>query len=329
MAKRFVKWTSWVFVLAISLTACKKEKHVEPEDGRPIDEIIVHNTNNLVKTLGPQVQKFEFNTDALPLTLELGRGSKITIQPGTFTQNGVPVNGAVTLEAMEFLNRKDILNGGGNTNHESGAPLLSDGFVHISVKHNDVMVDKQLARDLTIAIPAHRAGLTNIWEGNIDEADGADKNFFWQQDLSRDMQEVPPAGGFYNFDFGKLGWVNCDVLYMSDQPATTLKVNILNNPGAMASFRAFTGETFVYFCPDNVNVVAQLYTPDGPNRVMSYEQTMPTNMSGTLFAFCIKDGKYYLDKKPLTITANLVETLELKESSHADLQSLFNALNTP
>ncbi len=309
-----------LLIAVIGFTACKKN-NVDP-----INE--VQSAKDFTQKLGSQKQNFTLKNSDLPRTLSLTNGTKITIQPNSFTMNGQAVTGDVTIEAYEMLTRSAIMFSGTNTNHISGQPLISQGFIFVDAKVNGQSVDKTLQKPLSIKIPAKGQPFTQIWEGA--EKVGEANQMAWKAPgdaAGQQQREVKSVGDEFAFDFGQLGWVNCDIFYNSTAPKTTVTVTVLNNPGDMASFRGFTGETFVFFCADGDNVVAQIYTADGSNKVKSYDNSMPIGSVGKLISFSIKDGKYYFAKKAITISANMNESLTLVETTEAAVQAEITALD--
>lgn len=316
-----LNFTAALLIAVIGFTACKKDRT------QPVNE--VQNTKDFTRKLGSQKQSFTVKSSELPKTLALANGTKITIQPNSFTMNGQPVTGDVSIETYEMLSRSSIILSGTNTNHISGSPLISQGFIFIDAKVNGQSVDKYLQKPLSIKIPAKGQPFTQIWEGV--ENVGDINQMAWQAPKNPNGQgqqrEVKAVEDDFVFDFGQLGWVNCDIFYNSSAPKTTVRVTVLNNPGAMATFRGFTGETFVFFCANGDNVVAQIYTPDGANKVKSYDNSMPIGSEGKLIAFSIKDGKYYFAEKDVTISADMNESLTLVETTEAAVQAAITALD--
>lgn len=303
-------------------SACKREKNtVTPAS-------TLNDMGDFVNKYGAPKQTFTFNTSDLPRTFTLSGGTKITLHPGSLTKNNIPVSGALTLEAYEIMKRSDAVFTGTNTNHVSGAPLVSDGFFFIDVKQaNGISVDKMMAATYDVGMPTAREGeYTNIWVGNTD------------LDVAGQMGWIPPINGgadsikamdsLFSFSMRELGWVNCDIFYASSAPKTTVTVTLVNNPGALATFMGGSGETFVLFCPQGENVVSQLYTPAGTNMVKSYDDSMPIGTQGRLLAFSVKDGKFYFAKQDVTISANMGATLTLAEVTEAGLESEINALDS-
>lgn len=306
-----------IIAVTMLFTACKKEDSAAPADQ-------VKSSRDFIEKAGPQTQSFTINTADLPKTIALKGGIKITIPANAFKKNGVPVTGPVTIEAIELLKRSQLVLGGVNTNHISGMPLKSDGSFFLDVKVNGQSVDKGLNVPVKIEVPTKRDGFTQLWVG----ADTIQNNqFAWQAPAQGAQREVKVTNENFIFDFGELGWVNCDIFWNMSNPKSTMRITVPNNPGTMASFRAMTGETFVFFVAKGDNVVAQIYTPDGTNQVKSYDNAMPVGAEGRLISFAVKDGKFYFAKKDITIIENQTESLTLQESTEEAVQAEITALD--
>ncbi|WP_343531825.1 hypothetical protein [Pedobacter sp.] len=320
-----LKHTLSIIALALLVTAlfqaCKKDKS---------QRNAAYSTAEFTAIFGPQAQRMQINTN-ISNTLVLRSGTKITIPANAFKLNGTTVTGSVVITAAEFLKRSDIVFSGTNTNHISGAPLESDGFIYLNASVNGTNVDKALNANIDIAIATNNTRATQIWEG-VEKVDNANQ-MAWQappqnpNGAGGGVRESLPVAGFYNFQMGNLGWINCDVFYAYTNPKTTTRVTIANNPGSFATFMGYTGETFVFFCAKGSNVVAQLYTPDGANGVKSYTNMMPIGVEGKYISFSIKNGKYYYADLTTTITANQNISLSLTETTEAAIQQAINALN--
>jgi len=303
-------------MMVLMLVSCKKDK----------SEVIgeISNTSDFIQKRGPQKQIISFNVNELPKTIKLRKGTEVTIPAGALKMNGNDVTGVVTMEAIEMLDRSDIIRGGANTNHISGAPLESDGFIFLDFLSDGKSVDQSLSKPVNIAIPAKRSGVTQLWQGVVDD----DGQFGWAAPADNNPRETKgQVGDAFRFNFGQLGWINCDVFWNYTNPKTTMWVKVLNNPGTFANFRGFDGETFVFFCGKGSNVAAQIYTSDGNGGVKSYDNMMPVGVEGRLLVFSIKNGHFWLAKKDITITENLSETITLTESTEAAIQAEIDSLN--
>lgn len=314
--------TTLVFAMIMILSsACRKNDTLNGN--------LTKSAKEFTARFGAQNQGFKFNGNVAN-TITLKGGTKITIPAGTFKVGGVAVTGEVVVNALEMLKRSAVVFSGTNTNHISGAPLMSDGFIYLNATSGGTPVDQTLTQAITISIPANRTGGTQIWEGV--ENVGTTNQFAWQAPVNRPggvqiKAEIDAVAGNFTFNMGQLGWINCDVFYSYANPKTTVNVQLVNNPGTLASFRAFSGETFVFFCAKGSNVVAQLYTPNGPNIVKSYDNMMPIGIQGKYISFSIKDGKYYYAEQETTIVANQSVSLTLAETTEAQVQASINALD--
>lgn len=310
-------------------SSCKKR-----EDGYSFK---TKTTKEFITKYGAQKQTAQLNASELPKTITLLGGTKITFPVGSLKKGGVDVTGTVTVEAYEMLKRSAVIFSGGNTNHISGAPLISDGFIFVDVKSGGNSVDQNLSTPIRISMPANRTGITQLWNGvaadngaPLAAAPGA--QMAWQAPKGgangQQGREVTAIGDAFTFDFGDLGWINCDVFYSYSNPKTTLTVQINNNPGSFANFRGFSGETFVFFCAKGSNVAAQIYTLAGPNKVKSYDNMMPIGVEGKMMSFSIKDGKFYYAEQEITISASQAVILNLAETTEAQIQSAISSLDT-
>ncbi len=289
------------------------------------------------------VQKFTLNTSELPKTLTLAGGSKITIQDGTFTKNGVVVTGSITLEVYEMLTPSSIIFSGTNTNYWSGKKyFITDGFLYVNATQNGANLDEYLAKNMRIAIPTDKANgeYTNLWPGIEDAGDDEDQfgwvdlnikeDFVDDEDIWGNIQEgniVRAWDGVFQFSFGKLGWFNCDVLWQSGGTFTTVTIGLTGNVGTLASYLGYSGNTFVFFCGEGFPIVAQLYTEVNATTVKSYDNSMPVGAKGKMIAFSIIDGKFSFASQEITVTENMQLTLNLVQVEKETLENSIKALD--
>lgn len=284
-------------------------------------------------------QEVIINTSQLPKTITLDEGVKITIKEGTFTKDGQPVEGNITLEIYEMLKPSSIIFSGTNTNYAWGSYLETDGFIYINAKQDGKNLDEYLARNLTISIPTDKADGTNtqLWIGTEDAGEDGDQ-FAWvdmmEDALNWDDMEgnqqfstVWSKDGVFEFSFGKLGWCNCDVIWGDGAPKTTVTVALTGNVGELASYLGYSGDTFVFFCGKGAPIVAQLYTKVNDTTVKSYDNSMPIGADGKLIAFSIADGKFSFASKNIKIEENMTVTLDLKEISKSTLDNEIKSID--
>ncbi|MDR1983869.1 MAG: hypothetical protein LBQ28_03480 [Prevotellaceae bacterium] len=117
---------------------------------------------------------------------------------------------------------------------------------------------------------------------------------------------------------------------MSIKPKVTISVTLTGNTLDLASFQGEEGATCVFFHGYGDLVVAQLYTLDESraNTVKSYDDSMPEGKNGTVLAFSVKAGKFYLGKQEdVTISADLNVTLNMVETTEKAIQDAIDALD--
>ncbi|MDR2065409.1 MAG: hypothetical protein LBP85_06860 [Prevotellaceae bacterium] len=332
-----MKKKCFLALLAASMffTGCKDDDNNVPD---PVDKN--YNVKEFFSnSAGKLVQTFPIKTSELPKTLTLAGGTKITIDDGAFAIGGAPVTGDFTLEVIECVKPSHIVYSGTNTNHISGEILKSDGFIFINAKQGETNVDKNLLKNITVEIKQTdlTRNYTHKWEG-IDTAGVGGNQFAWD-DFSDDVvvpdpdqpggiiEEIIAVEGYFPFKLGKLGWFNCDV-YWDYGPKKTLFVKITGGPVDFASYQGGTGSTCVFFHGYGDLVVSQLYTPYGTDGVKSYDESMPVGKKGTLLAFSVKEGEFYLAKQEdVTITENLNVTLNMVKSTEKAIQEAIDALD--
>lgn len=317
-----------IAALVLFSVACKKDKITRTNEH--------YSAQEFVAAYGPETQSLQINASSLPQSVTLAGGTKITFPAGSLRVNGNVVSGNVTVLAIEVLKRSDVIFFGSNTNHISGAPLASDGFIYVDVKAGGVSVDRNLAVPMKIEMEAKRDGFTQLWEGVNQNGEplqpGDNAQMAWaapRKGANGDggQVEVAPVNNFYTFNWGTTGWMNTDVFYSYNNPKTTVNVTLVNNPGTLSSYHSYSGETYVFFCAKGSNVASQLYTATGANSVKSYDNVMPVGVDGKYLSFSIKDGKYYYAEQETTIVADQQVTLTLAETTETAVQAAISSLD--
>jgi len=111
-----------------------------------------------------------------------------------------------------------------------------------------------------------------------------------------------------SFGIPKLGeWRNCDVLVQFPRSTTVLGffTNVFNDTAFTDSY-AGTQANMLFFKKKGDKVLAKLYNhilnaPEGKKGLLSYQNSFGIGMEGTFIALVSKDGKYYTQKKAVTI----------------------------
>jgi hypothetical protein len=293
-------------------------------------------------------QVITVNTSQLPKTITLDEGVKILVKDGTFTKDGLPVQGDITLEVYEMLKPSSIIFSGTNTNYMGymgNRYFETDGFIYINAKQNGKELDQLLTKNLIISIPTDKENdaETQLWTGDEDARveveiqgnpqfawrDMGEGDIAWNDSVpNQKFNSVWARDGVFQFSFGRLGWVNCDVFWGEGKEMTTLTAELTGEVGTLASYMGYEGDTFVFFCGKGIPVVAQLYTPVNATTVKSYDDSMPVGVSGKLIAFSVREGKFSYASKDIIIEKDMKVTLDLKVVSKTSLENSIKSIDT-
>lgn len=308
---------------------------VPPDD--PIDETdINYNADDFITEFKDKLrQEAVLNTSDLPKTLTFNEGMTITIHPGTFTKDGVPIEGEFKVEFYEMLRPSSMIFSSTNTNYfgyGGNDYFESDGFFYINVSQNGVNVDQRLNMPLEVTIPTAKEDgeWTQLWQGNEDnEEEGV---FGWEEvdrnDTGEMSWEIMAKGGSFSFYIGKLGWINCDVQWNIDGNRTTITITITGEFGDLASYLGYTGDTFIFFRAKGMLVLVQIYTKTGDNQVQSYTNSVPVGAKGKLVGYSVKEGKFSYAEKEIEVTEDADYALDLQSVTKDELEANIKALDT-
>lgn len=325
MKKLFSLFAATTFFAAIIITGCRKADSLGMKNSITAAEFF--------DTKGAQPQVFNYNTADLPKSFTLTNGTILTIPAGAFTIGGVVANGPAVLEVTAFSKKGDMVLGGLNTLSD-GNILESQGSFKLSQRITGLFTDETLAAGkfikFEVPVPAGVIKPTQLFAGAVVDTGGARNQLNWvRANVPNQGQDVNPVNGKFTFNWGKLGWINCDVFNSFPGTKITLKVDLPNNPGTLANFRGSgNGNTFVYFIPKTINSAVQIYTHTTNTQVVSYNKSIPAGMQGVLLSFCIKDGQAWFAKKDITIgTLDMTESITLAPSTTDAIQAELNSMN--
>ncbi len=133
------------------------------------------------------------------------------------------------------------------------------------------------------------------------------------QDCGNQTQN-PDQG--YDFDFGDLGWINCDFLYFTGAGSGLDVVTSSEFTGA---------NTEIYLHFSSINGVAEL-NYSGSNLFETQYDEIPDGTQFTIVAISEIDGTYYSSFTPVTMTNNHSETLTMTATTITDIQNAINNL---
>lgn len=121
----------------------------------------------------------------------------------------------------------------------------------------------------------------------------------------------------YHFNFGSLGWINCDFLYLPSGNTYGLDV--------VTSSDFTNANTRIYLHFSSINSVAEMgYS--GNNLFETYYDGIPVGMQLTIVAISEINGTYYSSFTPITMSANHLETITMSPTTVLDIQNSINNL---
>jgi hypothetical protein len=235
-----------------------------------------------------------------------------------------------------------------NTNYSywgSEQYLQTYGYLNIEATTKDgAQLEKYLNKNMDITIATDYADGTEaqLWTGVEPEDDDKDDDqFAWGGFMEKDIiwddtdwangrfgSTTANAGGF-SFSFGKLGWVNVDVVWSPKDKNTTITVILGGMIGKWASYQGYNGDTYVFFISESWPVVVQIYTQVSgqSNAVQSYAEQMPVGVKGKMLAFSVVDGKYMMAMEEVTTEENQQINLELIETTREKLDETIKSID--
>jgi hypothetical protein len=228
------------------------------------------------------------------------------------------------------LKRSDMLLTGTNTDYYYAGTsyvLESGGFLNIRATADGQKVDDMLKSYIGISMPSNnRQGYYNLYAGTMSDSGG---NFYWRPPMDS-TGGIGNDSAYFNFKWGRLGWVNVDKWpYFQGQKAT-LKVKIAlpaDLPEELAKQFGKTGYVVIAFIPKGYNIVTAITESDTDPHTYKSSFDMPVNMDGRIFAYAIKDGQYYMAQKDIKITAGNTESVTVTKCSIDDIQNAIKAMD--
>ena len=322
-------------VCVISFFGCKKgkEKTITP----PVyADFFESNFQNKVQT---------YKIDPSEMNVVVGKeGVNIAIRPNTFEDmNGDLVTDEVTIELIEILNYREMINTG-KVSTSNGEILVSGGQARIRAFRGS----EELTTNKGIMVTVPKSNIStidgdkmNLFVGNDDE------NFDWEEDLTTNVGvfqegfigQINPINAFmmnidslgdtlsgndsiifdegpfyyFNFQNENLGWINCD--YFWDYPMqTSLTIH------TEEQYECSNTNTFLVF--KSINSVSSI----GCYKNAFVLDNLPIGEEAIIVMVSQIDGQPYFGMQPITIVSNHVETISMAPISLNDLKKKINEL---
>lgn len=229
----------------------------------------------------------------------------------------------------ELENKKDTLN-------PTGAMLESLGEFKVDAKQGEKELALKPNAEIQVEVPKPKVEEPQVdkyevplWSGDTIE-ESSQKGWDYENRLVMGTERRPVQKGVewhltpqkavvenvvvnnvsqpvMSFGIGKLGeWRNCDVLVPISRTTTVLGyfTNVFHE-GEDGGYQGLQ-PNMLFFKKKGDNVLVKLYTrilnaPVGKQGFLSYQNTFNIGMEGTFLALVTKDGKFYAQKKSVTI----------------------------
>lgn len=321
-----------IAILALSITACKKDDDTDPVQSTPpvtnptdptdpggssaLSALFESNRASMTQSFSIDATSFQ--------TITASGGTRIQIPGNAFEdQNGNTVQGMVDLEVLEVLTKADMILT--NMPTTSGEQLLiSGGELQIEAFQNGEELNLAPNMALNISVPIEQEDPNMaLFIGEEDD----DGNFVdWIEDntpviIIADTDTIGFTDPKYNFNFGEtgLGWVNCDYFYNSPDPLTTIGVVVPTNNDPT--------NTSVFLHATNLNsLIGITGWVSSTNAFQSYQNSIPVGLQGTLITISEINGQFYSSFDPITVVNNQIITVSLSSTTYQDILDDINAL---
>lgn len=361
-----VKALALVATVALGFASCKKQsddqKLKTPEtiaaagfiskDGALLAEVF--------RKYGPQFETYSIQAEGRTV-IATKKGSRYTIPSLAFVKpDGSTATGVITVSIKEILEPKDFVFADRQT--ASGANVLQS-FGEFFVRATQGATDLKLKPGVTIGVQAPAVGRPNIetkiplWDGDTTATTTLNGHNYLNQPVSVtvpvsvapgvDWSQLPTYAlfnattGTVDFQLSDLlRWTNCDILYSTPNPKTTVLGYFSNYYNDETQQTMAEQPSLLYFKPQGINAVAKFYNiilnaPAGFKGFLSYQAAVSIGQKGSFLAITALNGKFYAQLLPnITVPAPAAGTnyspikFTLAEVSATDLVNLITTLNS-
>jgi hypothetical protein len=349
-------------IISLSFGACSKS-----EDSNFSNEVLEEQgfmkAKSFFETNAPAYQSFTVDASA-GAVITTTKGTRITFPANVFKNaSGQTVSGNVTVEVKDIMNASDMILGNRPT-EASGNMLISFGEMTVKASQNGQPL--QLRNDSTITRvqvplapnPAVGQGARDfpIWDGdslatfsvNGHDHENMPSTLTQSGYVARGINWTPTSNigisngnGTSTFRLDSLGqWRNCDALYADPRPKTTVLGYFTNQYNGSGSSTFMGAEpSMLFFKVKQQNTLIKLYNkiinaPAGKEGLLSYQNSFPIGLEGTLLAFTFKGDKVYAEMKDVVIGAPAAGktyypvAFNLTETTEAGLMNLIQQIKT-
>lgn len=352
--------------VALGFASCKKQsddqKLKAPETTAAADFVSKDGAllAELFRKVGPQSEFFTVQAEG-QTRLVTKKKVTYTIPSLAFVKpDGSTATGVISLSIKEIFEPKDFVFADKQT--ASGANILQS-FGEFFVRATQGTTELKLRPGVTIGVQAPAVGRPAgqeklpLWDGDTSATTTLNGYNQFNQPVSVsvpvavapgiDWSQLPTYAlfnsttGTVDFQLSELlRWTNCDVLYSTPNPKTTVLGYFSNYFNDETQQSLSEQPSLLYFKPQGINSVVKLYNlilgaPAGYKGFLSYQAAVSIGQKGSFLAITALNGKFYAQLLPnVTVAAPAAGTnyspikFTLVEVSATDLVNLITTLNT-
>ncbi len=276
-----------------------------------------------------RIQSFTFDANTGYVNFTSEKNVQLTLDSNCLTySDGNMVTGQVTLEYIEIFDKGSMLVTNkptmGYNQFGEKELLLTGGEFYINLKQGEQTIHSSCSYSLNI--PAALTGEVNydmsLWYASFD----ALNNLTWEPfPLDNTNNGVAGEGDYYFAFLNQFGWCNVDVFYESDDPKTTIWVDVPDgyNEENSAVFLSYDGDEAPYG-------LAYLDTYDDTQEMFTeHYGLVPIGLNCHVIFISENNGNYSYVIQSQTIEADEIITIntnEFQTATESELVYLINAL---
>lgn len=281
-----------------------------------------NSTAELFSQFEKQSAFFTFSPDSV-FKLIGKEGTEITILPGCLVhQDGINPTGEITLEMKECYSASDIVFNNLTTQTKNDL-LQTGGMIYLQARSGDKVLKVKEGKHIEIKFPKKGKGKEGmrlfkgkkdgnyiVWDENpiSDTANAtiptdtiyseANSAIIYQKELD-----------YYLFNSSEMEWLNCDKQIEGEKTELYASIDTAVIPNIRLMFHT-------------LKLAAYPQLEDGK---MIFHN-IPIGELATIIGFYKSEGKYYIYKKEITISANMKETAAFKEVTLEELKAEVEAI---
>lgn len=153
-------------------------------------------------------------------TIDLGKGYKLIVLPGSMMISGNPVTGDVTVTARLIDNKSDMVRGNISCIGDSGKCIVSSGMMKLDITQNGTRPTFNSNNPYKIQVPMKGPAQSNFYGFRGGGTNNTDSSV-WVRDMKSVAQQYQSS---YLFAASSLNFLNCDQFYSSNNVKYDVKL---------------------------------------------------------------------------------------------------------